>query len=300
VSHKKNRLMIQIEYLGAKLIISTIRAVSWKVSLRLARAAAWLVYQLDARHRRVADENLKAAYGDAMSPDERDRITRQVYRHFAEMSVEIIKMRQVADQGKWMDHVEYNVPQEVWDVFMSPKGVLFLSGHLGNFEVAAASIGARGVRGYGIARPMDNPLLGDLIDEMRLKSGFEVLPHRGTIPRMVRILREGGNIGLLIDQDAGQDGVFVPFFGRPASTTPAVAAMALKTGCAIIMGFAFRKGDDLKFEMRTIGPLYPESTGDRDADILRITADITRRLEEVVRERPERWLWLHRRWKTQP
>jgi len=150
-----------------------------------------------------------------------------------------------------------------------------------------------------IARPLDNPALDRRLIALRGGTGNAVIPKRRAVRETMKALARGSGVAILIDQDSREDGVFVPFFGRLASTTPTLALLALRTEAPIIPVFA-RVNADGTIAI-SIEPAVPVDAGpDRDADVARITAACTAVVERWVRKDPEQWLWMHRRWKTRP
>jgi len=153
---------------------------------------------------------------------------------------------------------------------------------------------------HSVYRPVKNPLIDHLIRRRRGELGFSMIPRKGALKQCLRVLRQGGYIALLADQHSKADGIWVPFLGRPASTTPGPALLALRTGAPIVMGCAKRLPGTYRFEARFDPPMWVTPTGDRQADVRRITSAISRRMEDYVRESPDQWLWLHRRWRNPP
>jgi KDO2-lipid IV(A) lauroyltransferase len=150
-----------------------------------------------------------------------------------------------------------------------------------------------------ITRPLDNPALERLLAGVRSRSGNRVVHKRNAVREMVRALREGLGVAIVIDQDAGRDGLFVPFFGRPASTTPTLARIALRTGAAVVPSFSVPR-DDGTYDVHYGPPVEVDRSDDIDADATRLTAACTAIIESWVRRHPEHWFWMHRRWKTAP
>jgi KDO2-lipid IV(A) lauroyltransferase len=175
--------------------------------------------------------------------------------------------------------------------------VLLFSGHFGQWELTALMQGFVGLPLILITRPLDNPALERMLADLRSRSGNRVVHKRNAVREMVKALREGIGVAIVIDQDALKDGLFVPFFGRLASTTPTLARIALRTGAAIVPTFSIPREDGT---YRVVyGPeVDVRKTGDMDADAHRITAECTATIERWVRAYPEHWLWMHRRWKT--
>ena len=151
-----------------------------------------------------------------------------------------------------------------------------------------------------IARPLDNPALDDRLCDVRRRPGNTVIYKKRALPQVLRLLRENRAVAILIDQNVqAGDGVFVDYFGRQAATTTVAAALAMKTGCALVPTHT-ELGEDGRYALVYDPPIEVVATGDRDADIARVTQQLTSAIEGWVRRRPEQWLWLHRRWKTQP
>ena len=150
-----------------------------------------------------------------------------------------------------------------------------------------------------IARPLDNPALDRRLIGLRRTTGNAVIPKRRAVRETMKAVARGSGVAILIDQDAGRDGVFVPYFGRLASTTPTLALLALRTEAPIVPVFA-RVEPDGTIAVHIEPVVEARATGDRDADVVRLTAACTAIVERWARSTPEQWLWMHRRWKTRP
>jgi KDO2-lipid IV(A) lauroyltransferase len=172
--------------------------------------------------------------------------------------------------------------------------------HLGNWELQGVAtpplIGPSAV----IARPLDNPALDKRLVAFRTSTGNVVIYKQKALAQILKTLREGRLVAIMLDQNVqAKDGIFVRFFGRPACTTTVAAALAIKTGCPIVPARCVRRPDG-RYRM-AYGPLVEwTASGRRDEDIAALTQQLTSVIEGWVRETPEQWLWLHRRWKTQP
>ena len=176
---------------------------------------------------------------------------------------------------------------------------MFVSAHFGDWEAGALLLGHLGYELSVVARPLDNPLLDRMLDRLRRRTGNGVFPKRRAVREILKAMGRGGGVAILIDQDARGDGLFVPFFGRPASTTPTAALVALRTGAALIP-MAARVEPDGTIAVCAEAAIALEPTDDRDGDVRRLTAACTAIVEGWVRRDPEQWLWMHRRWKTTP
>jgi KDO2-lipid IV(A) lauroyltransferase len=181
------------------------------------------------------------------------------------------------------------------------RGALLVTAHVGSWELHGVAhgflFGPIGV----VARPLDNAGLDARLCDFRRRPGNTVIYKQRALPQVMRLLRDNQGVAFLVDQNVQPgDGVFVDFFGRPAATTTAAAALALKTRCAVIPTHT-ELGEDGRYRL-TYEPAIPlpPAGGDRAADVLALTQRLTSAIEGWVRRRPEQWLWLHRRWKTQP
>lgn len=179
------------------------------------------------------------------------------------------------------------------------RGMLLMTGHLGNWELAGAYLAALGIPIDGVARQQENPLFDAFLTQTRERLGMQIVWDADAVRRTPRALREGRAVGMLVDQGAaGLSSTWVPFFGRPAKTPRGPAVFALRLGAPLVFGAAIRRPDgrfDISMERIPVVP-----TGDREADVDAIVAAYTAALERSVRRAPEQYFWQHRRWKYQP
>jgi KDO2-lipid IV(A) lauroyltransferase len=177
------------------------------------------------------------------------------------------------------------------------NGVVLVSGHLGNHEIGAAALAARGIPLDGVAQRQANPLFDASLIAARERLGFHVIDRRHATRLGLKSLRRGHVLAFVADQNAGRAGIFVPFFGRLASTHRGAALFAVKAEAPLFLGTSLRK--DNGYEVR-LHPIEVSREGDLDDVVYRLTHAFTQRLEAVVRSAPEQYLWLHRRWRTRP
>ena len=287
-------------YLVVRLIVCIAQALSIEQSYAFARLLARVMYAVDARHRRVGMENLALAFGDRYMEEDRDQIVRGVYEHFCMMLMEMLHIPRKLHPTTWRDRIRLVGHEAVLDRLLRGGPVIMLSGHFGNWEMAGYLFGVFGFPPHSVARTLDNPHLDRFLRSFRERTGQKMIPKTGGYDQMLEVLREGGVLSFLADQDAGQRGMFVDFFGRPASTHKAIALLALEHRAPVVVGYARRIGPGFRYEVGCAGVIEPEEfEGDSD-DVRRLTQRFTTALEEVVRLAPEQYLWLHRRWKNQP
>jgi KDO2-lipid IV(A) lauroyltransferase len=288
----------RVQYAALRGLVGSIRLLPLGAAYALGRGVGRLLHRLDRRHREVALENLRAAFPEK-SEAERRAIALGAFQSFALVAVEMAILGKRLDPHHWREHVEPRNFALVERIVESGRGCVFMTGHFGNWEVLGASMALAGIPFHSVARPIDNPLADRFFVRLREQFGQKIVRKRGALREMVRVLREGGYLGLLADQDARGRGLFVEFFGRPASTEPAPAVLAVKLGVPMLVGFCHRTGR-FRFVAEAAAVLEPDPAADRDAEVRRLTQEYTACVEAVIRRHPEQWLWLHRRWKTRP
>ena len=253
---------------------------------------------IDRRHLAIAADNLRRAFPEW----DHSRVMRTahgVYAHFGRVIFDILWMEGRRGE-ELLALADVEGIEEGRALLAQGRGVLCPTGHFGNWEFQGVASGLVAGPISVIARPLDNPELDRRLVDFRTSTGNAVLYKRNSLARALGTIREGGVVAVLIDQNVQErDGIFVRFFGRPACTTTVAAAIALKTGCAIVP-VRCPLGSDGRYRMIYGPPVVWEGTGRRDEDIAALTQHLTSIIEGWVREEPEQWLWLHRRWKTQP
>ena len=281
-----------------------IAAVLWVLPMPVAMAVGRFVgvlgWLIDIRHRRVAMANLRAAYGHEKDNAWLRRTTRRCFQHLGMMAVECVKMARVLDPEWRAQHLVCEGLEHLRAAHEQGRGVIVATGHVGNWELSGTTTSVEVHPLDSIARPLDNPLLDEYLGRVRSLAGQRIIPKEGAVRRMVEVLRGNGILAVLMDQNAGRDGEFVEFFGRPASTVPVVAMLALKFGCPVVIGYSQRLGNGYRHRLVFTPPVEVARSGDRAADAAALTAELTRRIEAAIRDAPDQWLWLHRRWKSRP
>ena len=286
------------EYHAARLGLALVSKVGPDTACRLVGAAAGLAFSLLRRRRRIAIDNILRG-GVAATPREARRVARASFRHLGRVIAESFYAPALLDDPeKAAAAISLEMPASTLEVFQKPgRGVILVSGHLGSWEIGAQGL-ARFKPLTGVARPMDNPRIQQLLEKRQMREGFETIDKHSASPMgMVRALRRDRILALLTDQHASYGGVVVQFFGRPAATYATPAILQRLTGAPIVFGAAIRTGT-LRYRFIASEPLNYPQTDDREADALRITQDLASRLEEAIRQHPGQYLWAHRRWKV--
>jgi KDO2-lipid IV(A) lauroyltransferase len=299
-ARRRNKAVDYAAYLGVRLVVFLAQRLTIRQSYALADAIASLVYKIDKRHRDVAMENLRHAFGDEYTEEQRDEIVRGVYRHFLRMVMEMLHIPRMLHLTTWRKFITLKGTDAVLERLLKGGPMIMLTGHYGNWEMAGYMFGAFGFPPHSVARTLDNPHLDRFLRSFREETGQRMIAKKGGSEAMIDVLEGGGLLSMLADQDAGPKGLFVPFFGRPASTFKAIALLAIEYNAPIVVGGARRIGDDFRYVVEleeVIDPAPDNASPDLIPDL---TRRYTAALERMVRRDPTQYLWLHRRWKNQP
>jgi Kdo2-lipid IVA lauroyltransferase/acyltransferase len=287
-----------LEARAATALQALVRHLPRRWVLALGRTLGRLLADLDPRHVAIAAENMRHAFPH-WDEARRLRTARAVYAHFGQTLLDILWMAEAPREVLLALIVEEG-RAGVDAARAAGKGVVYVTGHYGNWEFYGMAFGWIGAPVGVVARPLDNPVLEERLTAFRTRAGNTVISKRRALGEILRFLRQGSGVAIVVDQNVQeQDGIFVEFFGRPAATTTVAAALAVKTGCALVPVHCEALPDG-RYKFAYGRPLEWTSSGSRRDDIARLTQAMTTEIEAWVRERPEQWLWMHRRWKTQP
>jgi KDO2-lipid IV(A) lauroyltransferase len=269
----------------------------------LARAAGVLVarsaYLTLNRLRRVGLRNLELAFPDRY-PVEREALLKTEYRNLGWLLAEFCQMPAYTREQA-SKFIRYEGLDHYLDARDRGKGVLVLTGHLGAWELSSFYHSLAGYPMGLVIRRLDNPLVDELVNRIRCRHGNRVL-HKDDFARgLIGAMRAGETVGILMDTNmTPPQGVFVPFFGVPACTASGLARVALKTSAAVLPGFLLWEESERRYVLRFYPELELAKTGEAEADAAENTARFTAVIEQVIRQYPSQWLWMHRRWKTRP
>ncbi len=274
-------------------------------SLGLARAARFarfvgrLGYYFLGEARKTTLENLRASFGSTLSERERKRIAKAVFSGFTISAVETMWMSRWKELFSWLE-IEMEGVEHMEDALDQGHGVIGLCAHFGSWEVFASSCGKMGMPTSAVSRQQKDPRLEEWIGAIRANSGLKMITRGKNPVQMLRCLRRGELLALLIDLDTrSAEGIFVDFFGRPAYTPIGPFLLARRTGARIIHGLCYREGlNRLRFRFSESWEV--PRTEDEQADIRAAAERASKYLEECIRQHPEQWAWFHKRWKTTP
>jgi KDO2-lipid IV(A) lauroyltransferase len=286
-----------IEYAAVRTLIAVIRVMPEAMVERAGTFLGTAFYVVDRAHRRVAEQNVAAVFPTRPAA-ERQRIVKTAFGHFGRLLFALLKFSTLTDE-QLLARVEFEGEDRVRAAYAHGKGVLFVTGHFGFWELQAMVHALRLRPMAVLARTLDNRRLNALLEQIRTRTGNTVIYRQGTIRRAMRHLLAGESVGILIDQHImSRDAIHVDFFGRPAATTSAVAALALRTGARVVPLFALPLGNG-RYKM-IYEPAVEPPGPDVEDQVHEFTQRCTDVLEMYVRRNPELWLWMHRRWRDMP
>ncbi len=286
----------RLEYRAVLATSAFVNALPRGVAVRVGRWLGLAFYALDGPHRRLTLANLAAAFPRQPRREIR-RIGREVFEHFGTLLVELLRFSRLTPE-QMVAACEFEGAERAERARRQGRGVLFVTGHFGFWEMQALAHGAAFHPVTVVARPLDNPLLHDLLERVRSTTGNHVIYRRGGLRRILRALQANEGVAVLIDQHIQPaDAVVVDFFDRPVATTSAVATLARRTGVPVVPVFALPLGDG-RFRMVYEPPVDPPRDDSPEA-LREFTQRCTDVLEMYVRRHPSLWLWMHRRWRDE-
>ena len=287
-------------YLEYKLLMGIgflIRGLPRLTMLRLGRLVGDFIYYCVPVRKTITLNHLELSFPDK-STAERKKIARGTYQNlgmnvFEHLCVPMLSKEDIRNIVKLVDE------DVLVQALARKRGVIIAGGHFGNWEYTSSAVAAYGYRLGVVVAEVSNKYIDKRINEHREATGAEMIPKGASTRAVIKMLRSNGSLGMLMDQDENEAGIFVDFFGRPCSTPKGPAAIALKTGASIIFFAAIRQDDGtIKVVFEPIEIDY--DAGTTEENILDITQRCTSRLEHYTRLYPDHWFWMHRRWKTRP
>jgi len=289
----------RIEYTAVWVILKALGLLPRRVARSFAARIMKLTYALLPRLRKVAEVNLRIAFPD-WSDAQRKTVERGMLRNLGWMAAEFAWFPKHSKENI-EDVVVLDGHENFLEGQRRGKGVLYLTGHIGAWELSSFAHALYGFPLHYMARRIDNAKIDALVNSYRCLSGNRPVFKNESARVMLKVLKEGGTVGILADQNTmPQEAVFVDFFERKASTTTGIARVALHTDAAVVPGYAVWDETIRKYRLRFEPPVELIRTGDAERDVLENTQKFTNVIEEIVRKYPEQWVWVHGRWNTRP
>jgi KDO2-lipid IV(A) lauroyltransferase len=288
-------------YHPTRAVLRTFALLPLPLAYSLAHGIARLAHGIDRKHRRIGLTNLHIAFPE-QSAKWRAAVLKRSYVNWSDLLVEVSRFPRMtaASLGRRVSYSEGSL-----DRYRKAKdkqaGVLFFTAHIGAWELLPFAHGLFGYPLSFVVRPLNEPTLDRLLAWYRELSGNRVIPKKDALRELLRVLKNNGDVGILVDQSVvPSEGVFVPFFGKPACTTNGAAMIALRTGAALVPGFLLPAGERGRYLIHFGEEVEPSRDGTLEENIRLTTGKINQAVEEVIRRYPDQWFWVHQRWKQIP
>jgi len=288
-----------LEFAAVWLILKKLGVLPRRLARGFAASVTGLLFSLQPKLRKTAEFNLRLAFPDWTEAQRKDA-TRKMVRNLGWMAADFARFPRLT-----RENIEKVVILEGHENFLEGqrrgKGVLYLTGHIGAWELSSFAHALYGYPLHYMARPLDNQRLDALVNKYRCASGNRPIFKNESARVMLKILKDSGTVGILADQNTmPEEGVFVDFFGKSACTTTGLARVALHTGAVVVPGYAYWDETIQKYRLRFEPPVELVRTGDTERDVFENTQRFTKVIEEIIRKHPDQWVWVHQRWKNRP
>lgn len=250
-------------------------------------------------HRRRAEEHIRLSFPE-WPPERVSQVAQASMRHLPMLALEVLRTPQQITVWSWSRHVELRNLDEALRILLGKRGCIMVTGHYGNWELLGYVLAVLGFDIVAVMRPLDNEYINHFLLDRREASGLSLLYKKGATRSAPDVIEGGGALSFIADQNAGRKGLFVDFFGRKASTYKSIALLAMEYEAPIIVGCARRIAKGFRYEVCVQRIIRPEEWKTQGDPLMWITEEYTKGIEEMVRQAPEQYLWMHRRWKTRP
>lgn len=296
---KQGKVQRFFEYLAARTILASLRLLPLPVAMKVGSGIGVIAYNVAGDLRKTGRRNVSLAFPE-ISEQEQTQLLKACFESLGR-TLGVFSHFDRLKPSELMTLVETEGLQNLDDARAQGRGVILFTGHLGAWELSSFALSALDRPLTFLVRRMDNPDIEKLVDHSRTRLGNRTLDKLAAARPMLRVLQTGETLGLLLDLNTlDEEAIFVDFFGVPASTNFMVAKLALRNQTPIIPVFAPWNNEIKKFRLEVAPPVIFESGGDESEDVRRLTEKLSLIIEDKIREYPEQWLWIHKRWKTRP
>jgi len=311
----RNDFLDRLTYVALRVVSAGFHTWPVDANLNTAKFIGGLWFRVGRKHRQRAMGNLRRSFPEK-SENEIARLARQSMQHLVMFAVEMLFTTRLIRIDTWRKYCvagrsnfapvlklmlreQTHTPPGSTDAGKG-RGLIMLTAHYGNWEILGYIMATLGFESTAVARPLDNPYLNEWVMGVRERQGHRIIDKKGATTEVTDILSRGGVVGFIADQNAGKKGMFVDFFGRKASTYKSIGLLAMEFQVPVVIGCAKRVGDRFKYEMVLQEIITPDQWQDQPDPLRYITQRYTKAIEDMVRDDPGQYLWVHRRWKTRP
>jgi KDO2-lipid IV(A) lauroyltransferase len=297
---KKHSLIADyLLYVVVRILAIFVYLFDVETNLKVACFLGRFLWRFYHRGRKRALDNLHASFPEK-SEQWIQQTGRRSFEHIAMLGIDVLFTPRIVKKHNWRQYSRYTNAERAKWLMQEKKGLLMITGHYGNFEIIGYLMGLFGFDIYAIARPLDNKFINKYLYRVRRRAGQKIIDKKGAVELMEKISTSGATLCFIADQDAGQKGLFVDFFGRKASTYKSIGLLAITNDIPIVVGYSRRIDNRFYFEIGAIRIIMPQEWADKEDPLKWVTAEYTKAIEEFIRQDPTQYWWVHRRWKHQP
>lgn len=263
----------------------------------IAKGLASLSYTIDKKHRKIAGVNLELAYGDTLSNEKKMKIIKATYLNLIYLLIDFIKNQGIS-KDELLAKVTFRNSEIITNAMHNDSKIILMTAHYGNWELLPLSIAAKFGPLTGVGRKLDSDVMDKILSKNRQQFNIEMLDKKGAMRDMISVLKHNRMLGLLVDQNTSEkEGILVDFFGKPVRHTPSAAILARRFDALIIPAFITTE-DHRHYEITFYEPIVTKKSEDKERDIFESVQEQAKMTEEIIRKKPQAWLWLHQRWKN--
>ncbi len=288
------------QYLALRGAAGLIQCFDVEQNLHTAAAIGSIFAGFNKKRRKRAERNIALSFPDWSPERVADTAERSMQHMFQLFMVDSLVMPRLITPATWPSYIRLGDLQPVLDRLVRGTPLILVTAHCGNWEFLGYALSVMGFPMAALARPLDNPLINRWLLDLRQARGLKIITKWGASSALQDILGRGGRVGFIADQNAGDQGLFVPFFGRLASSYKSIGLLAMRYRVPLVAGHARRLDGRMEYEINCPDIIMPEDWESQDDPLFYITARYNRAIEQMVRAAPEQYLWLHRRWKSRP
>lgn len=268
------------------------------IMLFLMKGLSLFIYKIDTKHRNIAKVNLDLAYGDSLSRNEKEKIIKLTYLNLVLLMVDFVRNQGISKE-KLLKKVNFENAEILTDALSRHEKIILITGHYGNWELVPLAIAAKFGPLTGVGRKLDSEKMDKILNQNREQFDIEMLDKKGAMKEMMSVLKKNRMLGLLVDQNTSEkEGVLVDFFGKPVRHTPAAAILSKRFDALIIPTF-ITSNDYQNYTITFYEAFKTEKSEDNGQDIVRSVQKQAKITEKIIRQKPQEWFWLHKRWKNQ-
>jgi KDO2-lipid IV(A) lauroyltransferase len=300
MARPSNALIEWSQYAALRGVATLLHCFDVNANMRTAAMVGSLFYRLSGERRRRAEGNIAASFPDWPADRVRDLAERSMQHMFQLFMVDALVMPRLITPDSWPQCVRLGPLDSMVPGLLRHEPAIFITGHCGNWEVLGYALATIGFPMHALARPLDNRRINRWLLSVRQARGMRIITKWGATPVLQDVLERGGRLGFIADQNAGDQGLFVPFFGRLASSYKSIGLLAMRYRVPIAASMARRLHGRFEYEIEVFDVIRPDDWIDQPDPLFYITARYNRAMETMIRAAPEQYLWVHRRWKSRP